>query len=195
MLGAHYYPWYGKPAHSILGAGGGSQVTLITLFLGKYNSRDPAAINQHIAWAKSAGIDFFAMEWTEPHTWEDITLKEYYLPASKAAEIKFCILYDSYFALNKLGTLFSFNFNDRHTTAKTKGRKFLDGFEYLADTYFSDPRYLKIGDRPLPEFKMVLITTFNEWHEGTEIEPSQEYGSTYLELTELFSDELKGGRV
>jgi hypothetical protein len=46
-----------------------------------------------------------------------------------------------------------------------------------------------------PELKMVLITTFNEWHEGTEIEPSQEYGSTYLELTELFSDELKGGRV
>jgi len=358
MLGAHYYPWYGKPAHSILGAGEWKSGYTDHPILGEYNSRDPAVINQHIAWAKSAGIDFFVMEWTGPHTWEDTTLKEYYLPASKAVEIKFCILYDSYFALNKLGTLFSYNFNDRYTRAKTKGRKFLDDFEYLADTYFSDPRYLKIGDRPLamiydvhgfrnassyleqltvamtkrgfslflvadavfwtspmsikealpilwreplikiirgvyqaichsfpstlergislsryfdavfgynmymryrtsnflkdvdreyqkfwdyasrhslhfiptimpgyndrnlrgltcpilqrkegefykefwkinkkyidPTLNILLITTFNEWHEGTEIEPSQEYGFTYLELTKLLSNELKG---
>ena len=29
----------------------------------------------------------------------------------------------------------------------------------------------------------VLITSFNEWHEGTEIEPSVEFGRTYLEIT------------
>jgi hypothetical protein len=29
----------------------------------------------------------------------------------------------------------------------------------------------------------IAICTFNEWHEGSEIEPSQEYGTQYLDLT------------
>jgi len=354
MLGTHYYPWYGKPANPILGGGDWSSGYTDHPILGKYDSRDHAVINQHIKWAKSAGIDFFSMEWTGPHTWEDITLKNYYLSAPKAQEIKFCIFYDSYFTLNKFGTPFSYNFNDRYTVAKTKGQKFLEDFEYLAGTYFNSPRYLRIDNRPLvivyisylfqnassyleqletimakkgyslflvadvvyfepkfaikeifsifgkeplinvikgvsrkvhhlslgnlriskyfdavtgynmyrpervsnfledvdreyrkfwdyarsrnlrfiptvmpgyddrnlrgstrpilgrekgefykefwkvakkyidPSLKIVLITSFNEWHEGTEIEPSKEYGNTYLELTEYFSTELKG---
>ena len=39
----------------------------------------------------------------------------------------------------------------------------------------------------------VLITSFNEWHEGTEIEPSKEYGDEYLKLTKIFSDKFKNG--
>jgi glycoprotein endo-alpha-1,2-mannosidase len=40
----------------------------------------------------------------------------------------------------------------------------------------------------------VLITTFNEWHEGTEIEPSIEYGEEYLCLTKQFSEKFKKQR-
>jgi hypothetical protein len=38
----------------------------------------------------------------------------------------------------------------------------------------------------------VLITSFNEWFEGTEIEPSEEYGDVYLKLTAYYAKLFKG---
>jgi glycoprotein endo-alpha-1,2-mannosidase len=40
----------------------------------------------------------------------------------------------------------------------------------------------------------VLITSWNEWHEGSEIEPSVEYGSVMLNDTAVFAREFLGGR-
>lgn len=40
-----------------------------------------------------------------------------------------------------------------------------------------------------PDQPFLMVTTFNEWHEGTELEPSVEYGDLYLRLTR----ELVGG--
>jgi hypothetical protein len=37
----------------------------------------------------------------------------------------------------------------------------------------------------------VLICSWNEWHEGTEIEPSLEYGDLYLRLTTYFAEKFK----
>ena len=37
----------------------------------------------------------------------------------------------------------------------------------------------------------VLVTTFNEWHEGSEIEPSAELGQKYLDLTAEFAERFK----
>jgi hypothetical protein len=34
-----------------------------------------------------------------------------------------------------------------------------------------------------PDQPFLLVTSFNEWHEGTELEPSAEYGDLYLRLT------------
>ncbi|MBN1507314.1 MAG: hypothetical protein JW955_10735 [Sedimentisphaerales bacterium] len=37
----------------------------------------------------------------------------------------------------------------------------------------------------------VLITSFNEWHEGSEIEPSVEFGQKYIDLTTEFAGQFK----
>lgn len=49
-------------------------------------------------------------------------------------------------------------------------------------------RSWEIAARNLDDTRMAIVMTFNEWHEGTEIEPSEEYGSFYLELLK----ELRG---
>jgi hypothetical protein len=38
----------------------------------------------------------------------------------------------------------------------------------------------------------ILITSFNEWYEGSEIEPSEEYGDKYLEMTAEYAARFKG---
>jgi glycoprotein endo-alpha-1,2-mannosidase len=40
----------------------------------------------------------------------------------------------------------------------------------------------------------VLITSWNEWHEGSEIEPSLQYGSRILEETKAFSEKFLQGK-
>jgi hypothetical protein len=38
----------------------------------------------------------------------------------------------------------------------------------------------------------ILITSFNEWHEGAEIEPSKEHEFKYIKLTAKMSKNWKG---
>ena len=40
----------------------------------------------------------------------------------------------------------------------------------------------------------VLVTSFNEWHEGSEVEPSAEYASQYIELTGELAGRFKSSR-
>ena len=40
----------------------------------------------------------------------------------------------------------------------------------------------------------ITINSFNEWPEGSEIEPSKEFGDLYLKLTKEYADRLKGGK-
>jgi hypothetical protein len=42
-----------------------------------------------------------------------------------------------------------------------------------------------------PDQPLLLVTSFNEWHEGTEIEPSTEFGAAYLELTRELTGTLR----
>jgi len=42
-----------------------------------------------------------------------------------------------------------------------------------------------------PNQPFLLVTSFNEWHEGTEVEPSMEHGDLYLRLTRELAVDLR----
>lgn len=149
ILGAHYYLWYGRPTFPVVGGGVWKTGYSHQPLLAEYNSRDLKVIGQHIHWAKEAGIDFFAINWYDSNSWDDITLRDYYLPHQPTSKIKFCLHYDSSLALNVFRNPVSYDFNDKYSPLKTKGEKFLEDFEYLAENYFNHPQYLKINNRPL----------------------------------------------
>ena len=56
-------------------------------------------------------------------------------------------------------------------TLDRQGGSFYRNFWNVASPFVS-------ADQPF-----VVITTFNEWHEGTELEPSREYADSYITLT------------
>lgn len=55
---------------------------------------------------------------------------------------------------------------------------------------FYEESWLKFLRRPSP---FVMIETWNEFHEGTDIAESREYGRQYIELTRKYSDLFKQG--
>jgi len=59
------------------------------------------------------------------------------------------------------------------------------GGEFYADYWRIAARFVR------PDQPFLLVTTFNEWHEGTEMEPSKEYGDFYLGLTRTLADKLR----
>jgi len=151
ILGAYYYLWYGRPTVSLIGGGIWRWGYTNHSNLGEYNSRDEKVISQHINWAKATGIDFFAICSAHIESWDDITLRDYYLKHPQSSELKFCLNYDVIQALNRyqFNIYPSYDFNELYTPTKTKGEKFLEDFEYFTKTYFHLPQYLKIDDKPV----------------------------------------------
>ncbi len=55
---------------------------------------------------------------------------------------------------------------------------------------FYEDQWLKLLRRPV---NFVMVETWNEWHEGTDVAESKEYGRQYIELTRKYSDLFKKG--
>ncbi|PWR72916.1 glycoside hydrolase family 99-like domain-containing protein [Methanospirillum stamsii] len=148
MIGAHYYPWYGKLANIIIGGGNWDSGTAHTPILGKYSSDNEEVIREHVRMAKSAGIDFFILEWTGPGLWEDKIIRKHCIPVFESMQMPFCIMYDSYFTLHKTETDPTWDLSKKYDCRITKGMKMIEDFQYLLRTYFSHPLYFHIQKRP-----------------------------------------------
>ncbi|MGE5481605.1 MAG: glycoside hydrolase family 99-like domain-containing protein [Bacteroidota bacterium] len=138
-VGAYYYSWYGPYSHWDEGY-------THTPLLGLYDSRDCAVARQHVLWAKSAGIDFFAVSWWGPGKREELALREGLLPELQEAGMRFCILYETWGRIppQNVGGRQRINVDQPEVL-----NRFTSDLSYLAETYFGSPSYLRIDGKPV----------------------------------------------
>lgn len=79
------------------------------------------------------GIDFFAVSWLGPHSWEENALKHGLLQARNLNYMRFCIFYESVLRMQ----------NPPYTTT------FISDVKYLANEFFNHPQYLKLEGKPV----------------------------------------------
>jgi hypothetical protein len=75
-------------------------------------------------------------------------------------------------------------YNDTHVAERTQTYAYPRSPDYYRSTWQA-----AIASNP----DMVVITSYNEWCEGTMIEPSVTYGNTYLDLTRELAGQYKSG--
>ena len=136
LIGAYWYPWYGADGrHWREGYRG-------TPLLGEYDSADDDVIDQHIAWAVEYGVDFFAASWWGRDSFEDDVMHLRVPESERARDFRFAILYESPGLLGVDNG--KINLDDA-----AKRAKLVEDFVYLAETYFTQPYYLRVDDRPV----------------------------------------------
>jgi hypothetical protein len=144
-VAAYYYPWYGpgSPQWSrgdLRDALAPPQQPL----LGRYDSRDPAVIAQHYAWAHEYGIGVFLASWAGPGSYGDATIRDDLLPSPARGPTQVALLYES---LQRLGL----DPDARIYLTPERIAQLVSDFDYIARTYFSAPGYYRIAGRPVVE--------------------------------------------
>lgn len=136
-VGVYYYPWYGTFAggHSVNQSVRGHLTPPQPPVIGSYSSRNSATVSAHIDQSHKGNIDFWAVSWWGPQSAEDTTFRSSILAHPRRAELQYAVHYES---TGRLGTFDNPSFAN-----------LVPDFRYLANTYFQDPSYLRIGGRPV----------------------------------------------
>ncbi len=111
--------------------------------LGEYSSRNPTVIAQHVIWAQTAGIDFFAIPWRGEESWGHTTLADYLVGDSSFEQIDFCILYET-------PTLLGGGPDTTPVNLTLENRDlFLHHLLRLRELFFDQANYLHLDGRPV----------------------------------------------
>ena len=175
LIGAHYYPWYGDPRRA-----GWPEESPSEPVLGEYSVEDPEVIDQHLKWCLEAGIEWLSVSWWGPDSYADEVLSEHLLSAERFADIQFSVIYESTGPFHA-GAIDMDSERNRH--------QLREDFEYLAETFFDEPNYLHIDDRPVVflylgfAFQGDVAGAFEEAAEAAGVTPyvlaDIEYGDTF----------------
>lgn len=136
LVGVHYYGWWGRGGHWDGGYRG-------TPTLGEYDSRDPGVIDQHLSWLQNFGINWLNLSWWGRDSWSDGTFQNHLLPSDSLGDTAVSVLYESTKMLTQ-DPGWNVDFG-----AHGNREQFLSDVEYLAETYFSHPNYLRVDGDPV----------------------------------------------
>lgn len=140
LLGAYYYSWFPENlkqgtlgAHLVPPRGPDAS----------YRSDDPAAAEQAIAQASSAGMDFLALDWWPTRPDRNRGIDAGFLRASNLSLMQFAIFYE----MGDLGMPEPY----RSITWLTPAVRthLISDMVAIAHSYFANPRYLRVGGRPV----------------------------------------------
>jgi hypothetical protein len=138
-VGAYYYAWWGIPFNNHW-----TENIKGTPLIGKYDSNDSSAADQHILLAKQHKIDFFAVSWFGKGDWldwdfDDIdqNLRSGLLSAPHLSSFSFCLFYETELVLKGAAG------GDKNFT-----EIFINDMVYAAQHYFVNPNYLRVGGNP-----------------------------------------------
>ncbi len=149
MIGAYVFPgWESKAQWSVIKD---------TPYLGRYDTARVDVANWHVKWAAEHGVDFFAFDWYWHLGKETLNAQvEAFMQADNLGHTKFCLhaCNETYFHPKPGGNwekFFDFGLQweiDPDEIDHDFSRQdFLDRFSYVADRYFSSPRYLRVDGK------------------------------------------------
>jgi hypothetical protein len=79
-------------------------------------------------------------------------------------------------------------FDDVHLTAEYRHDKKIRRVTRRGTKTYEDMQKAALNLHPAPEY--VVVTSFNEYHENTHIEPSKKYGNLFIRSTRYFKERL-----
>lgn len=137
LVGVHYYSWWGSGWHWNKGYDG-------TPELGRYDSRDPAVIEQHLDWLREAGVNWLSLSWYGRDSWSGETIENHLMEAPGIGDFSVSILYETQSQLEQRPNGWVTDFD-----VEANRERFASDVAYLAETYFSRDNYLHLDGRPV----------------------------------------------
>lgn len=143
LVGSYYYPWY-----TIKRWNNDHNVT-DKPYLGPYDNSNISVINQHVDWAKQAGIDYFIYAWLgtnkEEHDYETKITDNFIRQTSKI-NYKIMPLYETPLALNQSPN--KIDFDQKYLPGITVGDQFINDMLAFSNQAYNAEHFLRIDNCP-----------------------------------------------